>query len=253
MGANQSNEVKQLTSVTSKNITNLVNNNTTSASASNTNTNSFTFENEGTIKGCNLKLGQKITANQTVKVQSKITSAADLQNQLKMAVDNTMKQGNTAVNGFLSTAFSNQKSSVDIQNILNSTIENNVTNDNVTQCNAILDNANLGKIINKGTIKCGPNGSINNPQEIISTQMVECYSDALNSALMKNELIAKAVNNVAQDNSSKNAGVAEAITAITSGLMMPFIILFVIILIIGMIMYFMSSGKKQTIKTNFKF
>ena len=253
MGANQSNVVKQLTSVTSKNITNLVNKNTTSASASNTNTNSFTFENEGTIKGCNLKIGQKITSNQTVKVQSKITSAADLQNQLKMAVDNTMKQGNAAVSGFLSTAFSNQKSDVDIQNILNTTIENNVTNDNVTQCNAILDNANLGKIINKGIIECEPGESIENPQEIISSQLVECYSDALNKALMKNELIAKAVNNVAQDNSSKNAGVAEAISAITSGLMMPLIILFVIILIIGMVMYFMSSGKKQTIKTNFKF
>jgi hypothetical protein len=243
MGASQSSSVTQVNDILNESITEIVNQNTTSASARNTNVNSFTLKNgpTGKIINCNFNLGQKINATQAVKVMAKITSTQELANTLNSAVDTAMEKNQESVNGFLSTAFTNQESTTDIKNILKNTIQNNITNTNLTECNAILDNANNGLIENDGLIDCSEGGQINNPQEIISDQLVMCFSEALTEALLKNENISKAKTTLEESQTSKNTGLDGVISAIFS--MWGIIGIVVIVVVIGVILYFANTAK----------
>jgi hypothetical protein len=246
MGSSQSSQIKQTTEILNKAVTNVVNTNKMSANASSTNVNRFTFRNTrtGEINCDIIDFSQSVKSDQVVKVASKISNANEMKTMLKSAIDNAMQQNNTAVNGFLSTAFNNQKSNTEINNILKNEIENNITNENVTECNAIIDNANRGIIINEGKLTCK---NLRNPQEIISSQYLECFADAASSAIMKNEAIADAVNKVEQSNKSENKGAAELVSAVLGPYAMIIIAVIValVIFIPLMIFAFKSGGSTE--------
>jgi len=231
MGANQSSSVKQVTDITNRSITNVKNTSRITANTKNTNKNTFSLYigPNGNLDCETISLGQKINATQNVSVSQKISSTNEMKTLLKSAVDNAVEQNNKSVNGFLSTAFNNQKSNTEITNILKNEIENNITNENVTECNSILDNANEGKIEIYGTMKCR---TLNNPQEIISEQLVNCFQDALQQAVMNNTNIADAVNKTKQANTSENKGVAE----LASALLGPYAMI-IIAIVIGLVVF----------------
>jgi hypothetical protein len=244
MGANQSSSVKQVTDITNKAITNVKNTSTITANTKNTNKNSFTLYigPNASLECDSINLGQKINATQSVSVSQKIASTNDMKTLLKSAVDNAVAQNNASVNGFLSTAFNNQKSNTEIKNILKNEIENNITNENVTECNSILDNANDGKIEIYGSMKCQ---TLNNPQEIISQQLVNCFQDALQQAVMNNANIADAVNKSKQDNTSENKGISELASALLGPYAMIIIAIVIgLIVFIPLIIFALKSGKK---------
>ncbi len=212
MGSNQSSSNKSLTDIMMENSTNYVSQNTTQQSASNINTNDLTINilPGTTVNGdCYTSSDQSITSDQKATVVAKIQNVEELKNSLKGIVDNTLSQQQTSVNGFMATAFGNQKSSTEIQNNLHTIIDTNVTNENVITCNAILDNLNK-KILNLGgpnsTLNCGPGEHIGTVQSIVSTQVAQCYADVLTKALMSNSNIADAVNKADIAQSSKNEG-----------------------------------------------
>jgi hypothetical protein len=220
MGANQSSEIKQVTDISNKAVTNIVNTTKVSASAQQSGKNTFSVSlGENSEINCDtINWGQKIVSSQKLKVFSKVSNTSELTTILKSSIDNAMSQNNTAVNGFLSTAFNNQESSQDIKNILKNTIENNITNENVTECNAVIDNANKGELVLKkgAKITCK---EFNSPQEIQTQQVVECFSDALQAALLNNSNIADAVNKLEQSQTSENRGADDFAKAFTGPLM----------------------------------
>jgi hypothetical protein len=249
MGSSQSTQVKQTTEILNKSVTNIVNTNKMSANAKSTNVNTFRFEigEKGDVECDTFDLSQRIKADQTVKVASKVANAAEMKTLLKSSVDNASKQSNEAVNGFLSTAFNNQKSNTEITNILKNEIENNITNENVTECNAIIDNANNGVILIRGKMKCK---DFKAPQEIISQQYLECFAEAASDAIMNNEAIAAAVNKAESSNTSKNAGAAELVSSFMGPYAMIIIAVIIsIVVILGLIMYFVLGSSSTTTET----
>jgi len=243
MGSSQSSQIKQTTDILNKSVTNVVNTNIVKASAANSNVNSYEFINEGDIKNCSYRLGQKINASQKVKVMSQVSSVNDMKAMLKSSVDNAMSQNNSATSGFLSTAFNNQKSNTEITNILKNEIENNITNENLTECNAIIDNINKGIYVNKGKWDCGQQGEIRIDQETVSAQVVECFANAAQEAIMQNANIADAVNKAEQTNTSKIGGIAEAISAVLGPYAMIIIaIVIAMVVAIPLLLFAFKSG-----------
>lgn len=243
MGSNQSSQLKQTTEILNKSVTNVVNTNIVKANAANSNVNSYEFINEGDIKNCSYRLGQKINASQKVKVMTKVSNLTDMKTMLKSAVDNATSQNNEATSGFLSTAFNNQKSNTEINNILKNEIENNITTENLTECNGVIDNLNKGIYVNKGKWDCGQQGEIRIDQDIVSNQVVECFSEALQQALMQNENIADAVNKSTQSNTSKIGGISEAISAVLGPYAMIIIaIIIAMVIAIPLLLFAFKSG-----------
>ena len=249
MGSNQSSQVKQTTEILNKSVTNMVNTNIVKAGASNSNVNSFEFTTgpRSDIKNCSINLGQKINASQKVKVMSQVSSVNDMKSMLKSSIDNAASQSNSATSGFLSTAFNNQKSNTEITNILKNEIENNITNENLTECNALIDNINKGKLEFNGKWDCGKLGQININQEIVSAQVVECFANAAQEAIMQNANIADAVNKAEQANTSKVGGVAELASAIMGpyAMIVIAIVIAMVVAIPLLIFAFKSGGSKS--------
>ena len=249
MGSNQSSQLKQTTEILNKSVTNMVNTNIVKAGASNSNVNSFEFTTgpRSDIKNCSINLGQKINASQKVKVMSQVSSVNDMKSMLKSSIDNAASQSNSATSGFLSTAFNNQKSNTEITNILKNEIENNITNENLTECNALIDNINKGKLEFNGKWDCGKLGQININQEIVSAQVVECFANAAQEAIMQNANIADAVNKAEQANTSKVGGVAELASAIMGpyAMIVIAIVIAMVVAIPLLIFAFKSGGSKS--------
>lgn len=244
MGSNQSSQIKQTTEILNKSVSNVVNTNIVRAGASNSNVNSFEFINEGKVTNCNLRIGQNIKAAQKVKVMARVSNLTDMKTMLKAAVDNSTSQNNEATSGFLSTAFSNQKSDTEINSILKNEIENNITNENLTECNSIIDNINKGVYLNKGEFDCGKTGGeIKIDQGVLSEQVVECFSTALQEAVMQNQNIADAVNKAEQVQKAKQGGVAEAISAVMGPYAMIVIAIVMVVAIPLLIFAFKSGGE----------
>ena len=249
MGSNQSSQVNQTTEILNKSVTNMVNTNIVKVGASNSNVNSFEFTTgpRSDIKNCSINLGQKINASQKVKVMSQVSSVNDMKSMLKSSIDNAASQSNSATSGFLSTAFNNQKSNTEITNILKNEIENNITNENLTECNALIDNINKGKLEFNGKWDCGKLGQININQEIVSAQVVECFANAAQEAIMQNANIADAVNKAEQANTSKVGGVAELASAIMGpyAMIVIAIVIAMVVAIPLLIFAFKSGGSKS--------
>jgi len=250
MGANQSAQLKQTTEVLNKSVTNIVNTNTTKANATQSNTNRYSIElGEGSELNCKeINLNQKIQSDQKLKVQAKISNVSDLKTMLKSAVDNATQQNNASANGFLTTAFNNQKSNTEINNILKNEIENNITTENLTECNAVIDNLNEGKLTLKKNAKINCD-VFRSPQEIATNQLVECYADAIQQALMQNENIASAVNKSTQSNKSENKGAAELVNAVMGPYAMIIIAVIVaLVIFIPLIIFaFKSGGSSESV------
>lgn len=257
MGQNQSTSVTDVTDVVMQSATNFVTQNSTNSLASESNTNDFELNilaGETVTGDCLTNVDQSITANQNVTVMAQAQNLMDFQNTLNTIIDNTLAQQNTAVNGLLASAFSNQSSSTDIQNTLHQTITTNVTNDNMTACNAVLSDINQ-KIINigpNGTFTCPPGGSTPTIQSIAASQTAQCYSNAIQNALMQNTNIANAVNNANNSNSSTNTGVPTSLADLLgfSGLSpttMIYLGFFILIMIIVYKYMGSSSSSSQTL------
>ena len=251
MGSSQSSQLQTINTLLNQSVTKIVNKTKASANAINTNTNTFTLQiGPGAIVNCaNLNLAQSIIASQQVTLNVTIQDTTDLTNILTGAANDVLSQNNSAVNSFLTTAFSNQSSSTDAQTTIDNLIQTNITNTDVSNCNAILTNANNGTIIVNGKLDCT---NLNNPQAIISDQFVQAIVNAGISAILNNSAIANAVTNANQSNSSTNNGI---FSLFGSSSITYIIIAIIIIIIIGSVIYYYykKNNSTNTIASKFNY
>jgi len=206
-------------------MTNIVNEAATSNAGVTVNRNLFKLKIAGNVN-CNIDIGMFITSNQVVRTLSKFETATDLQTIMKNAVDQAAKSEQKAVNDFLSLGFNSQKDSTTLQTDITNIIDTNIRNENLTSCNAVIDNINNGELEITGNLDC-PTG-INIAQQIASDQLAECISNTLINTILANETINQAVQNLESKQSAENKG----ITDFLKGLIVPLIIIGVIIVLI---------------------
>jgi hypothetical protein len=105
-------------------------------------------------------------------------------------------------------------------------IDTQVRNEDITSCNAIIDNLNKGKINIDGDLYCKNKLQID--QSIIAAQQAQCASETTFKVLMRSKLISDAVTNIENKQVAENKG----ITDFLKGLVAPLIIIAVIIVLV---------------------
>jgi len=251
MGSSQSSIVRNSVKSLQENITNMINtqSQTTNAQQSSANVLKVNFKG-AKIKGCSINLAQTIQADQKIKALSTFNSKTSLESMMNNAIDNTVKQNNESVSGFLSSSFSAQNSSsqtsLDLQNI----VRNNIDMRNMQSVIAMADNLNKNELNFEGAeLDCTnmpPGYAINSPQDIVVAQYVESVTGLITDALLKNEQIAKTVNKLEQTQKTETKGVAEAISALFSG--WGIIMGIAAIVIIGVVYTMFVKAKPENIK-----
>ena len=145
---------------------------------------------------------------------------------MKNAIDQTAKSEQEAVNDFLSLGLNSQGDSKSLVTDITTIIETNIKNENLTSCNAVIDNINDGKLKITGNLDC-PTG-LNIAQQIASDQLAECISETLIDVLLANETINEAVQNMNSKQKAENKG----ITDFLKNLIGPLIIIAIIIVLV---------------------
>ena len=235
MGSSQSSSVKQTVDILNKSMTNLTTKNQNSASARNINANNLTLtlgENARPMPGtdpnkCSLNIGQKIKANQSVKLMAKFASKSDLQAQMKAALQNSIAQSSSSQQGALATALNVQNSKQEISQKVSNIVETNITNEVVNEVNGFLDNVNNGTLEIKGIFPC----PINITQDIASDQVVSMLSDALigNSITTSTDTATSAASK--QETKVKQQGAIDAVAGLVGTMGMIWIAVIAIVVL----------------------
>jgi hypothetical protein len=214
MGASQSSQsVKQTVNVVNSAMNNMVSNNTTSATAKTINSNNINVKlGNARITGCNINIGQKIKAEQNVKMMAKYTNVTDLQNEVKTALKNEVKQLSSTEIGALSGSLSIQNNEQSIDQYITNTVTNNVTQNVLNELNAYLDNANKGEYDLSGLVyTCKGNQSLTITQDIVSTQTAQMLSNAVIGNKVKDTSETSAAAKGEQEAKSKLQGAISAV------------------------------------------
>ena len=235
MGAQVSTQVAtQTTTVVNRAMTNMVNKSTTSASAVNVNTNQIDLDLTGAnIEGCDLDFNQMISATQSVKCMAKFQSVADMQSQLKAALQNEAKQASQAEQQALSLSVGVATGVSDVNQAISNYVETNITNETLNEVNSHLANQNGIEIKAKGLkMKCTKGqGKFVINQGIISQQTAEMLSDAVIGNKLSTETDSDAKARLDQEAKLKATGIQGVFSAIGLTIMLPLIICVAIIAI----------------------
>jgi hypothetical protein len=236
MGANQSSSIQSVTDILNKNITNVLSEQTTNVSGHLSTVNQVNVK-IGNMKGaCVIRGSQNITSDQKIKAIASIQSAADLVNVMKGAIDKTVDSNQSSVNGFLSTAFSNQNNKQDIKNNLHNIVENNIKNVNTSNILSVSSNLNNG-VYEFGNLECTPGQVIDLSQDAVVAQYVDALGTLTGQVLSKNDQINSAVEKLSASQTSQNAGAAEFLKALTG----PWLI-FIFGLLVVVFLFFKFGG-----------
>ena len=247
-----------------KTVTNIINTNTNSASATNANTNSFTLRQSPQVvlvpasqygpavisepfscKNCTFNIGQSIVANQKVKLMAKIESKIDLQNKISNALKTDNSAKSTQKSQFLQTASNSTSTATTVNEAIENLISTNITDQTVNAINAMLTNANSGLIELTGS---NENLTINNPQSIVSSQIIDLITTSITGTSMKN--ITSNTSDIKNkiDNDQSGEGIFSLFTGVFKFIAMG--VAAVVGIIVLIILAKMLMSKKQNVAVN---
>ena len=205
MGNKNSTTIVQTMDVVNQVTTNIVNSATTSGEAKSLNVQKFIFKNEGKLKKCPITIGQEINSEQGLKVFSTFESSSEINNVLQNVIDQTAKSTQTAVSNFISLASNQNENKMDTIARIKNEVATNVTNENLTKCNAFVQNLQQGTFINTGEIDCDGE-PITIDQKIINKQVVDCISQTLFNTLASSEIINQVTQKSESDQTAEDKG-----------------------------------------------
>jgi hypothetical protein len=236
MGNKQSSSVRSLNQSITENLNNIVKTNTSKQNTIQVNRNNATIDVGGSILYCNVTNNQHIDTSQVQKAIQRVDNTVELISKLNEAMEAAGKSNQAASTAFLQTTFGSQKNEVESMNIMKSTVKNNITEENLQELNAVIDNANNFKLKIGGDLVCdSKSGKIENLQEIRTSQVAGAMQDILTKTLVKNEQIRKSLAKSEASQSQKGGGLAEI-----TGPMFMMIAVIVIALIVGGVFLFKS-------------
>ena len=228
MGANQSSTISDTVNVLQQNVTDIITKNSTSSSnvSNGVQTVNVNIDN---IVNCNIDITQGQVQSQNVQQIATYNSTALIQDLMKQALSQSLASSQASVNGFLSTAFTNQSTDASSVENLNSIIEQHVTNDNTTSLIAYangIQNANL----NIGTVTCPPGQpTITIDQNLVLSQYSKQVVSAMANAVMKDQMAADVINKIANTQTAQNKGLGSVLSGLMLYLLIPILIIGAII------------------------
>lgn len=236
MGNKQSSSVRSLNQSITEHLNNVIKTNTSKQNTIQMNKNNATIDIGGSSLYCVFTNNQLIDTSQVQKAIQRVDNTVELVSKLNEAMEATAQSNQAASTAFLQTTFGSQKSKVDAMNIMKSTVKNNITEENLQELNAVIDNANNFKLKIAGDIVCdSKSGKVENLQEIRTSQVAGAMQDILTKTLVKNEAIRKSLAKSEGSQSQKGGGISE----LTSPMFMMIAVI-VIALIVGGVFLFKS-------------
>jgi hypothetical protein len=186
MGNSQSQSVQQTLTAVNSAVTNVTTTTTTTASAISNNINSFTVNVTDSFQcgnpdvvgsGCTLRGGQTINSTQSVTLNASVTNTSQLQQEITSALQSIAENESSSKLGALAIGFNCQDTQQSINQSISNFVTNNITNATVTQISGFVSNANMGILNLSG--KWGAGTVFDNPQNIVTTQVVSLIMSAL--------------------------------------------------------------------------
>jgi hypothetical protein len=186
MGNSQSQSVQQTLTAVNSAVTNVTTTTTTTASAISNNINSFTVNVTDSFQcgnpdipgsGCTLRGGQTINSTQSVTLNASVTNTSQLQQEITSALQSIAENESSSKLGALAIGFNCQDTKQSINQSISNFVTNNITNATTTQISGFVSNANTGILNLSG--KWGAGTVFDNPQNIVTTQVVSLIMTAL--------------------------------------------------------------------------
>lgn len=225
MGGSKSQTVKQffqMDAVTEM-MTNQITKNAVKVGNEQTSINKLELIIKGNVIGCNIKTAQTIDAKMTSTVQaatSEIVSMAnDIQNMLEQSASSNM--GMLTELGSLSDVIgkSNQNIEQTIKTAVRTTVEQNITTENLTQVMNEQININQQRLIFGGNLICPEGkGGLDLSQDITAQLSAEVVSEVLTQKLLENKVVNDLATKAEADVKQENTGFASIIDSIGEGI-----------------------------------
>lgn len=213
MGSAQSTTESEAISIITQNMTNITQS-TTNKSAMTCDANNDMIVNIDNSTCGSITEGQ--TINGTCNLSSFFTTsnASDISNIINNAIQQATTSSNSAVNGFLDSSVSYQNTNMSLSTALQNFVTTNVTQIVTNSCvnNALFTNASTVTVSNS-TIP----GVCDFSQAIQFSAACECIVNSATSAIANNSEINTAVQSASATQASTGGGVADVISALTSG------------------------------------
>jgi hypothetical protein len=213
MGSASSKTTNQAFTSVSKSVTNVMTSQEqeTTVVQENSNNVEVIVGKEGKVTGCDLEIGQSITSTSSIKAMSTFTNTKDLQDKLKAAVDNTVKNSDSVTQGAFSTALNVSNSKTNISQSITNIIEKNITDKTTNKLNSIIKNMNNAKLLIEGQWSCGPKGTIEINQAIVTQQLTDIVMEALTKNISTSEVAVTAAAKVENETKVTQQGAIDAV------------------------------------------
>ena len=212
MGNSNSSTINNLVDVVNTVTTDIVNRSVTSGNASSLNIQTFLLDLQGDVK-CSVDINQSISSDQKLSVSSVFNSASEVQNTLDTMVDQIAESNQKAVADFLALAVNNNESKQSLTSSIKNDIKTKVTNENITNCQAFVQNLQKGKfyVPPTGKLDCGKKadgtyGDIKINQSIVNKQIAECLSQTFFNTIASNDIVNKISQAAETDQSGETKG-----------------------------------------------
>lgn len=221
MGGKKSQTVKQffeMDAVTEL-MTNQITKNAVKVGNEQTSINKLELIIKGNVIGCDIKTAQSIDAKMTSTVQaatSEIVSMAnDIQNMLEQSASSNM--GMLTELGSLSDVIGESDQNIEqtIKTAVRTTVEQNITTENLTQVMNEQININQQRLIFGGNLICPEGkGGLDLSQDITAQLSAEVVSEVLTQKLLENKVVNDLATAATADVTQENTGFASIIDSI---------------------------------------
>jgi hypothetical protein len=261
MGGKKSQTVKQffeMDAVTEL-MTNQITKNAVKVGNEQTSINKLELIIKGNVIGCDIKTAQSIDAKMTSTVQaatSEIVSMAnDIQNMLEQSASANM--GMLTELGSLSDIIGESDQNIEqtIKTAVRTTVEQNITTENLTQVMNEQININQQRLIFGGNLICPEGkGGLDLSQDITAQLSAEVVSEVLTQKLLENKVVNDLATAATADVTQENTGFASIIDSVggaISGIIGAYgkivyaCVALLCVVCIGLVVFMMSPAGQQ--------
>jgi hypothetical protein len=193
---------------------NYVNNNLISSTQNSTNIQTITL-NITNADGCPITTNQSITNTQQLKAELSANSNVAFTNSLQQSLDSTVTQNASMINGFAAATGGNETNVTnDVRNIINETVSQTLTNNNIMQIAQNSYNAQTATL----TMAFCKNSPIQMNQTIVSNVISQNILNSVSEALLANSTISALISHADQTASMKNQGLNDLVDSMGKAL-----------------------------------
>ena len=224
MGGNLSRQVvnQTITSI-NQSMTSMVTKQVNSTSAVTVAANKLTVNLEGAkLRGCAIKIGQKIKAKNNIKAMAKFSSAKEMREKLETALKSQAAQESEQKTQALALGVNISSKTANINQTISNFVQNTITDEVFNETNAYLAANNALKVNMKGAdVVCRAGEGIEIDQDIVTRQTVEMLTDTLVQGMVDKTTITEASTETLQKDKQTASGLADIVSSLGLAMLLP--------------------------------